>query len=325
MNFPRRKLLRLAASAAALPALSRVAWTQEWPARPARIIVGFAAGGAFDLVARLIGHWLSERLGEQFIVENRPGGSGNIAAEAVARAAPDGYAFLLGGSTNTVNTSLYDNLQFDFMRDLAPIAALAREPNIVVVNPSVPVMTIPEFIAYGKANPGKLNMASAGNGSPAHVAGELFQMMAGINMIHVPYRGGPPALTDLLGGQVQVMFVATSASIAYIRAGRLRPLAVTTASGSDLLPDLPTVASFLPGFDVSLWTGLFAPRAIPAAIVDKLNQEINAGLADPQVRARLAAMGSQPMAGSPADLGKLVADETEKWRKVVKFAGIKPG
>jgi tripartite-type tricarboxylate transporter receptor subunit TctC len=325
MSFPRRKLLRLAASAAALPALSRIAWTQEWPARPARIIVGFAAGGAFDLVARLIGHWLSERLAEQFIVENRPGGSGNIAAEAVARAAPDGYTFLLGGSTNTVNTSLYDNLQFDFMRDLAPIAALAREPNIVVVNPSVPVMTIPEFIAYAKANPGKLNMASAGNGSPAHVAGELFQMMAGINMIHVPYRGGPPALTDLLGGQVQVMFVATSASIAYIRAGRLRPLAVTTTSGSDLLPDLPTVASFLPGFDVSLWTGLFAPRTTPAAIVDKLNQEINAGLADPQVRARLAAMGSQPMAGSPTDLGKLVADETEKWRKVVKFAGIKPG
>jgi tripartite-type tricarboxylate transporter receptor subunit TctC len=323
MNVPRRKFLRLAAGAAALPAVSRTASAQVYPSRPVRIIVGFTAGGAVDIVARLIGQWLSERLGAQFVIENRPGGGGNIGPEAAVRAAPDGYTFLVAGFTNTVNTSLYDQLRFDFIRDLAPVAAIAREPNVLVVNPSLPIKTLAEFIAYAKANPGKLNMASAGNGSPAHVAGELFKMMTGVDMIHVPYRGGPPALTDLVGGQVEVMFVAMSPSIEYIRTGKLRALAVTTAVRSEVLPQIPTVDSFLPGYDVSLWNGLFAPRQTPVAIVDKLNKEINAGLADPQMRARLAAMGNLPISGSPAQLGKLVVEETEKWAKVVKFAGIK--
>jgi tripartite-type tricarboxylate transporter receptor subunit TctC len=324
MKLPRRQFLHLAAGAVALPTMSHIAWAQAYPTRPVRIIVGFAAGGAADINARIIGRWLSERLGQPFIVENRTGAGGNIGAEVVVRAPPDGYTLLLGGVSNTVNTTLYETLHFDFIRDLAPIAAISGEPNVVVVNPSVPVSTIPDLIAYAKANPGRLNMASAGNGSPAHVGGELFKMMTGINMTHVPYRGGPPALTDLLGGQVQVMFVAISPSIGYIRAGKLRALAVTTMSRSEELPELPTVDTFLPGYDVSLWTGLLAPRKTPAEVIGKLNKEVNAALADPTIRTHLASMGSAPIPGSSTDFGLLIAAETERWAKVVKFAGMRP-
>ena len=323
MKLPRRKFLHLAAGAAALPILSRIARAQAYPSRPVRIVVGFGAGGAFDIAARLIGQWLSERLGQPFVVENRPGGGGNIGTEAVVRAPADGYTLLLGGFANVVNTSLYDSLNFDFIRDLVPIAAIAREPTVVIVNPSVPAKTILEFIDYAKANPGKINMASAGNGTPAHVAGEWLKMVAGIDMVHVPYRGGPPALADLLSGQMQFMIAAVSTSIEHIRAGRLRALAVTTAERSEALPDIPTVDAFIPGYDVSLWTGLLAPRDTPADIVDRLNKEVNAGLADPKIKARLAATVNVPIPGSPADLAKLIADETAKWAKVVKFARIK--
>ena len=324
MKLPRRNFLHLAAGAAALPAVTRIAWAQTYPSRPVRIMVGFAAGGAFDIAARLIGQWLSERLGQPFMIENRTGGGGNIATEAVVRSTADGYTLLLGGFANAVNTSLYDKLNFDFIRDLAPVAAIAREPTVMIVNPSVPAQTVPEFIAYAKANPGKINMASAGNGTPAHVAGEWFKMLTGVNMLHVPYRGGAPALADLLSGQMQFMIGALSTSIAHIRASRLRALAVTTVSRSDALPDIPTVDAFIPGYDVSLWTGLLSPRGTPAEIIDKLNKEINAGLVDPTIKARIAQVGSEPIPGSPADFGKLIADETEKWAKVVKFAGIKP-
>ena len=304
--------------------MTRIAWAQTYPSRPVRIMVGFAAGGAFDIAARLIGQWLSERLGQPFMIENRTGGGGNIATEAVVRSTADGYTLLLGGFANAVNTSLYDKLNFDFIRDLAPVAAIAREPTVLIVNPSVPAQTVPEFIAYAKANPGKINMASAGNGTPAHVAGEWFKMLTGVNMLHVPYRGGAPALADLLSGQMQFMIGALSTSVAHIRASRLRALAVTTVSRSDALPDIPTVDAFIPGYDVSLWTGLLSPRETPAEIIDKLNKEINAGLVDPTIKARIAQVGSEPIPGSPADFGKLIADETEKWGKVVKFAGIKP-
>ncbi len=324
MKLPRRNFLHLAAGAAALPAVTRIAWAQTYPSRPVRIMVGFAAGGAFDIAARLIGQWLSERLGQPFMIENRTGGGGNIATEAVVRSTADGYTLLLGGFANAVNTSLYDKLNFDFIRDLAPVAAIAREPTVMIVNPSVPAQTVPEFIAYAKANPGKINMASAGNGTPAHVAGEWFKMLTGVNMLHVPYRGGAPALADLLSGQMQFMIGALSTSIAHIRASRLRALAVTTVSRSDALPDIPTVDAFIPGYDVSLWTGLLSPRGTPAEIIDKLNKEINAGLVDPTIKARIAQVGSEPIPGSPADFGKLIADETEKWAKGVKFAGIKP-
>ncbi len=323
MKFRRRTFLHLAAGAAALPAASRFARAQTYPSRPVRIMVGFAPGGAFDIAARLAGQWLSERLGQPFLVENRPGGGGNIGTEAVVRSAADGYTLLLGGFANAVNTSLYDKLGFDFIRDLAPVAAIAREPTVVIVNPSVPARTLPEFISYAQANPGKINMASAGNGTPAHVAGEWFKMLTGIDMQHVPYRGGAPALADMLSGQMQFMIAALSTSVEHIRAGRLRALAVTTAARSQALPDVPTVGSVIAGYDVSLWAGLLAPRGTPAEIVGILNKELNAGLADPAVQGRLAAMVNEPIPGSPADFGKLIAEETEKWAKVVKFASIK--
>jgi tripartite-type tricarboxylate transporter receptor subunit TctC len=323
MKLPRRQFLHLAAGAAALPAVSRAARAQTYPTRPVRIIVGFAPGGATDLMARLIGQWLSERLGQPFVIENRPGANSNIGTEAVVNAAPDGHTLLLAASPNAINASLYDKLSFNFIRDVAPVAGIHREPNVMKVNPSVPVKTVAEFIAHAKANPGKINMASGGNGSPSHVSGELFKMMTGVNLVHVPYRGAGPALVDLLGGQVQVNFSTMSSSIEYVRAGKLRALAVTTPTRSPALPDVPTVAEFVPGYESSYWTGVGAPKNTPAEIVDKLNKEINAALADPKITARLTDLGSKPLAGSPADFGKLIAEETEKWAKVVKFAGIK--
>jgi tripartite-type tricarboxylate transporter receptor subunit TctC len=324
MKLPRRKFLHLAAGAAALPALSRGAWAQTYPARPVRILVGFPPGGGADIVARLIGQWLSERLGQPFIIENRPGASSNLAAETVVRAPPDGYALLLVASPNTINATLYDNLNFNLIRDIAPVAGITRDPQVMEVNPSVPVTTVPEFIAYAKANPGRINMASAGNGSGPHVAGELFKMMTGVNMVHVPYRGSAPALTDLLAGQVQVMFDIMTASIGHIRTGRLRALAVTTATRSEVLPDLPTVGDILPGYEASNIRGIGAPKDTPTEIIDKLNKDINAGLADPKLKARLTDLGDTVLAGSPADFGKLIAEETEKWGKVIRAANIKP-
>jgi tripartite-type tricarboxylate transporter receptor subunit TctC len=324
MKLPRRTFLHLAAGAAALPAVSRIARAQTYPTRPVRIIVGFAAGGPTDLYARLIGQWLAERLGRPFLIENRPGAGGNIATESVVSAAADGYTLLLVAAANTINATLYDNLNYTFIRDIAPVAGILRTFYVMEVNPSVPAKTVPEFIAYAKANPGKVNMASAGSGTPQHVAGELFNMMAGVNMLHVPYRGAAPALTDLLGGQVQVMFDNLTSSIEHIRTGKLRALAVTTAVRSVALLDVPTVGDFLPGFEASGLYGLGAPKGTPAAIIERLNQEINAGLADPKIKARLADLGGTMLPGSPADFGKLIAEETEKWAKVVKFAGIKP-
>jgi tripartite-type tricarboxylate transporter receptor subunit TctC len=325
MKLPhRRQFLHLAAGAAALPSVSRVASAQAYPTRPVRIIVGFAPGSASDIVARLLGQWLSERLGQQFIIEHRPGAASNIATEAVVRAPPDGYTLLVVSTASAINATLYDKLSFNFIRDIAPVASVIRGPTVMVVNPSVPAKSVPEFIAYAKANPGKLTMASGGIGSGTHLPGELFKMMAGVNMVHVPYRGGGPALTDLLGGQVQVMFPSTVSSIEYIRAGRLRALAVTTATRSDALPDVPTVDEFVPGYEASAWFGVGAPKATPAEIVEKLNKEINASLADPKMKARLADVGGTALSGSPADFGKLIAEETEKWAKVIKSAGIKP-
>jgi tripartite-type tricarboxylate transporter receptor subunit TctC len=303
--------------------VSRIAWAQAYPSRPVRIIVGFAPAGPSDIVARLIGQWLSERLGQQFVIDNRPGAGGNIGTEAVVRSPADGYTLLLAATANTINATLYDKLNFVFLRDIAPVAGVLRGPYVIVVNPLVPATSVPEFIAYVKANPRKLNMASGGTGTGAHIAGELFKMMAGVDMVHVPYRSGGPALTDLLGGQVQVMFPTTVSSIGYIRAGRLRALAVTTATRSDVLPDIPTVGEFLPGYEASNWFGVCAPKATPAEIVEKLNKEINTALADPKMEARLADLGGTPLLGSPADLGKLIAEETEKWAKVVKFSGAK--
>jgi tripartite-type tricarboxylate transporter receptor subunit TctC len=323
MKLPRRNFLHLAAGAAALPAVSRLAWAQAYPTRPVRIIVGAAPSGSFDIMARLIGQRLSEQLGQPFVIDNRPGAVGNIATEAVVRSPADGYTLLLVGAPHAINATLYDKLNFNFIRDIAPVAGIDREPLVMAVNPSVPARTVPEFIAYAKANPGKISMASAGNGTPSHVSGELFKMMAGVNMVHVPYRGGGPALPDLLAGQVQVMFPSMSSSIEYVRTGKLRALAVTTATRSDSLPQVSTVSDFVPGFEATLWTGIGAPKNTPADIVDKLNREINAGLADPTIKARLADLGGTPLVGSPADFGKLIADETEKWAKVVKFAGIK--
>jgi tripartite-type tricarboxylate transporter receptor subunit TctC len=324
MQPPRRQFLRLAAGAAALPAVSRSAWAQAYPARPVRILVGAPAGGTLDIVARVMGQWLSERLGQAFVIENRPGGAGNnVATEAVVRAAPDGYTLLLIAISNAINTTLYDKLNYNFLRDIAPVASIVRVPLIMEVNASVPAKTVPEFIAYAKGNPGKVNMASAGNGTSPQVAGELFKLMTGVELVHVPYRGSPPALTDLLGGQVQVMFDLMPTSIELVRAGKLRALAVTTAARSPALPDVPTVAEFVPGYEASTWQGIGAPRGTPAEIVDRLNREINAGLADPKIRARLADTGAAPFAGTPGDFGRFMADETEKWAKVVKFAGIK--
>jgi tripartite-type tricarboxylate transporter receptor subunit TctC len=320
----RRSFLHLAASAAALPAVTRTAWAQAYPSRPVRIVSGFAPAGAGDIVARLMGQWLSERLGQQFVVENRPGGSGNIAAEAGVRAPADGYTLLMVSSANAANAALYDKLSFSFLRDIAPVASIIRAPYVMAVIPTVPAKTVPEFIAYAKANPRKLNMASVGIGSGTHLVGELFQMMAGVNMVHVPYRGAGPAFTDLLGGQVQVMYPSTVSSIGYIRAGQLRALAVTTTTRSEALPDVPTVDEFVPGYEASAWFGVGAPKATPAEIVEKLNKEINAGLADPNIKARLADLGGAALTGSPADFGKLIADETEKWGKVIRAANIKP-
>jgi tripartite-type tricarboxylate transporter receptor subunit TctC len=323
MKLPRRTFLHLAAGATALPAVSRFAFAQAYPSRPVRIIVPFAPAGSTDVVARLIGQWLSEQLGQPFVIENRPGGGGNIGTDAVVRASPDGYTLLMVGGWNAINATLYDKLSFNFIRDIAPVAGINREPYVIAVYPSVPANTVPELIAYAKANPGKISMASAGSGTPSHVSGELFKMMAGVNMIHVPYRGGGPAYNDLLGGQVQIMFATTVATIGHVNAGRLRALAVTTATRSEALPDIPTVGEFVPGYETSLWLGLGAPKGTPAAIVDKLNKAINAGLADPKIKARLADLGGTVLPGSPAAFGKLIADETEKWGKVVKFVGIK--
>ncbi len=320
----RRRFLRMSAGAAALAAASRTARAQTYPARPVRLIIGYPPGGSADITARLMGQWLSERLGQQFVIESRPGAGTNIATEAVVRAAPDGYTLLLVAPANAINATLYDKLNYNFIRDVAPVAGLIRFPNVMVVNPSVPANTIPEFIAYAKANPGKLNMASSGNGSTIHVSGELFKMMTGVNMVHVPYRGGAPALTDMISGQVQVMFDNVPTSIEFIRADKLRPLAVTTAARSDVLPDLPTVADFVPGYEASAWYGIGAPKGTSDEIIDRLNKEINAILADPKAKARLADLGATVLAGSPADFGKLVAEETEKWGKVVKFSGAKP-
>jgi tripartite-type tricarboxylate transporter receptor subunit TctC len=323
MKLPRRNFLHLAAAAAVLPVVSRLARAQDYPTRPVRIVVGFAPAGPGDIVARLIGQWLSERLGQQFVIDNRSGAGGNIGTEAVVRAPADGYTLLLCGTPNATNATLYEKLNFNFLRDIAPVAGVLRGPYVLVVNPSVPTKSVPEFIAYAKANPRKLNMASGGVGTGAHIAGELFKMMAGVDMVHVPYRSAGPAYNDLFGGQVQVIFATTVASIGYIRAGRLRALAVTAATRSDALPDIPTVGEFVPGYEASVWFGLGAPRSTPVEIVDTLNKEINAALADPNMKARLADLGGTPLPGLPAEFGKLIADETEKWGKVIRALNIK--
>src|SRR5262245_13322969 len=318
MAVQRRRFLRLAASAAALPALSRIAWAQAYPTRPVRIVTPQAPGSANDIMARIIGQRLSERLGQPFVIDNRPGGGNSIGTEVVVRAPADGYTLLLCSISNAVNATLYDKLNYNFIRDIAPVAGILRGPYVLVVNPSVPAKSVPEFIAYAKANPRKLNMASSGTGSGGHIASELFKMMAGIDMVHVPYRGGGPAFNDLLGGQVQVMFPGTVGTIEYINAGRLRALAVTTATRSDALPDTPSVGEFVPGYEASTWFGVGAPKATPADIVERLNKEINAVLADPKIKARLADLGGAVLALSPAAFGKLIVDETEKWGKVIQ-------
>ena len=323
MKLSRRTFLHLAAGAAALPAVSRFAWAQAYPTRPVRWIVGFAPGGGNDIVARLMGQWLSERLGQQFVIENRPGAGTNIATEVVVNAPPDGYTLLLAGIPNAFNASLFGKLNFNFIRDIAPVAGIIRMPLVMVVNPSVPAKTVPEFIAYAKANPGKLNMASAGTGGGTHLAGELFKTMAGVNLVHVPYRGNGPALVALLGGQAEVLFPSFPSSIEYIRTGKMRGLAVTSAMRSDAMPELPTVGEFVPGYEISAWYGAGAPKGTPTEVIDKLNREINEILADPTAKARLADLGGTVLAGSPADFGKFIAEETEKWAKVVRFSGAK--
>ena len=324
MKLPRRQFLHLAAGAAALPAASRIAKAEAYPTRPVHLIVTVAAGGSPDIVARLIGQWLSERLGQPFIIENRSGAAGNVGTEVGVRAPPDGYTLLMALSSNAINASLYRSLPYNFINDTAPVASIATIPLIMEVNPSVPAKTVPEFIAYAKANPGKINMASGGIGSPLHVAGELFKMMAGVDMIHVPYRSEALALPDLIGGQVQIMFGVMPASLGYVRAGKLRALAVTTAKRQEALPDVPAMAEFLPGYDARGWYGVVVPKGTPNEIVEKLNSAINAALADPQMKAHLVDLGCAVFAGSPTDFGKFITDETEKWAKVVKFAGIKP-
>jgi tripartite-type tricarboxylate transporter receptor subunit TctC len=323
MKLPRRNFLHLAAGAAALPAVSRVARAQAYPTRPVRIVVTFPAGSTSDILARLMGQWLSERLGQPFVIENRPGAGGTIGTEAVVRASPDGYTLLLIAGAHTVNATLYDKLSFNFIRDIAPVAGISRETSAMVVNSSFGTKTVPDFIAYAKANPGKINMASAGNGAPSHVAGELFKMMTGVNLTHVPYRGSPPALTDLLGGQVQVYFATLTSSIEYVRASKLRALAVTTATRSEALPDVPTLGEFVPGYEASAVWGLGAPRNTPADVIDKLNLEVNAGLADPKIKVRLAEFGGTALPGLPVNFAQIIADETEKWGKVIRAANIK--
>ena len=323
MKLPRRNFLHLAASAAALLAVSRIAKAQAYPSRPVRVVVGAPPGGGHDIIARLIGQSLSERLGQPFVIDNRPGGGENIATEAVVRSSPDGYAILLVTGTNAINTTLYERLSFNFNRDIAPVAGIARMPEIMMANLSVPAKTVPEFIAYAKANPRKLNMASGGIGTPSHMAGQLFKRITGIDMVHVPYRGVAPALTDLIGGQVQVMFGASTSSIGHIKAGRLRALAVTTETRSPILPDIPTVGEFVRGYEASIWYGVGAPNGTPIEIVEKLNNEINASLADAKNKARLADLGGEVLALTPAEFGKLIADETEKWGNVIRALNIK--
>src|SRR5262245_32623960 len=322
MKLPRRNFLHLAAGAAALPAVSRFAWAQAYPTRPVRIIVPFPPAGLSDILARLVGQWLSEHLGQPFVIENRPGAGSNLGTEVVVNAPSDGYTLLLVGSPNAINATLYNKL--NFIRDIAPVAGMIRLPNVLEVSLSVPAKTVLEFIAYAKANPGKLSMASSGIGGVSHVSGELFKMMAGVDMVHVPYRGAAPALTDMIGGQVQVIFDNAASSIEYIRAGKLRALAVTTATRAQVLPDLPTVGEFVAGYEASTITGVGAPRNTPVEIIDKLNNEINAALAEPKMKSRLADLGGTVLPGSPADFGKLIADETEKWGKVIRAANIKP-
>jgi len=325
MKLPRRTFLHIAAGAAALPAISRVARAQIYPTRPVRLIVTLAPGGAPDIIARLIGQWLSERLGQPIVVDNRPGGNGNIGTEMAVRAPPDGYTLLMAISFNAINGALYENLSFNFIRDTAPIASIASTPLILEVNPAVPAKTVPEFIAYARANPGKINMAASTPGSPVHVAGELFKMMADVDIVAVPYRGGEgAALPDLISGQVQVMFGAMASSLGYVRSGKLRALAVTSATRHDSLPDIPTLGEFLPGYEARGWYGIVAPRGTPIAVVETLNKEINTALTDPNMRKRLTDLGVSVFAGSPADFAKFIVDETEKWGKVIKVAGIKP-
>jgi tripartite-type tricarboxylate transporter receptor subunit TctC len=323
MKLPRRKFLQLIAGTAAMPVLPRIARPQSYPTRPVRWIVGAPPGGGTDITARLMGQALSERLGQSFVIENRPGAGTNVGTEAVVRAAPDGYTLLLVNVSAAINAALYDNLNFNFIRDIAPVAGIIRSPLVMEVNPSVPVKTVPEFIAYAKANPGKINMASAGNGTTGHLGGEMFKMMTGINLVHVPYRGGAPALADLLGGQVQVIFSAVPESIEFIRTGKLRPLALTSAMRLESLPDIPTVGEFVLGYEASSWNGVGTPKGTSSEIINRLNVEINAALADPKMKARIADLGGTVLAGSPADFGKLIADETEKWGKVVRAANIK--
>src|ERR1700760_783149 len=323
MTIPRRTFLHLAACAAALPAMPRIARAETYPSRPVRIIVGFAAGGATDIQARLMGQWLSDHLGQQFIVENRAGASGNIGTEAVAKASPDGYTLLQIVTPHAINAALYTHLNFDFMRDIAPVVCAAKLAYVVVANPSVPVNTIPELIAYAKANPGKMNYGSAGPGTPQNIACELFKMMAGVDLVHVPYRGGAPAVTDLLAGQLQLIFAPVSESIQFIKAGKLRPLAVTTTKRLDVLPDIPTIADFVPGYEASGFAGIGVPKATPADIVDLLNKELNAGLKDPKVRQRIEELGGTVAGGTPAEFATILTEATEKWAKVIKFAGIK--
>src|SRR6266446_10408473 len=324
MRFPRRRCLQLALATAAASVLSYAASALDYPTRPVRLIVPVAPGGGADITARLIGQWLSERLGQQFIVENRPGGGTNIGTEAVAHASADGYTLLLVNLTHAINATLYEKLNYNFARDIEPIAGIIGVSNVVEIHPAVPAKTLPEFIAYAKANPGKINMGSAGNGSSSHMAGELFKMMAGVNLVHVPYRGQGPALTDLLGGQVQVLFAATPGTTEYITTGKLRALAVTSGSRAEMLPELKTVGDFVPGYEASQWYGIGVPRNTPVEIVDKLNKEINTAIADPAMKARFAAIGGEPLPGSPAEFGKLISEETEKWGRVVRAAGIKP-
>ena len=323
MKLPRRRFLHLAAGAAALPAVARAARAQAYPTRPVRMIVGFAAGGPADISARLIGQWLSERLGQSFIVENRPGAGGNLATEMVVRARPDGYTLLEATSTNAWNATLYHNLSFDFIRDIAPVAGVCRYAGVMVVNPSVPAESVPEFIADARANPGKINMGSGGAGSPSHLYGELFKKMTGVDLLHVPFRGGGPAVLALLGGQGQVFFGTVSVSIDHIRSGKLRPLGVTSDTRMDVLPHVPPVSDFVPGYEANAWEGVGAPKDVPAEIIDKLNKEINAALVDPNFRSRLANLGVEPFASSSAELGRFIVDYTDKWSKVIQAAGIK--
>jgi tripartite-type tricarboxylate transporter receptor subunit TctC len=325
MKLARRQVLHFAAATAAFPALTRLAQAQAYPSRPVRIVAGFSPGSTTDIIARLIGRWLQDRLGQPFIVENRPGAGGTIAGELVVRAPADGYMLLAAGSNNAINETLYDKLGYDFVRDIAPIALIDTVPNIVVVNPSFPAETLPEFIAYAKANPGQVNMGSAGNGTSSHLAGELFKMAAGINLMHIPYRGQPAALTDLLAGQVQVSFAPMPPTIELVRGGQLRALAVTASMRLEALPNVPTVAEFLPGYEASTWSGLGAPRNTPADVIERLNKEVNAGLVDPKLKAAFTEIGGIMLGGSPAEFAKFIAAETEKWAKVIKFAGIKPG